>query len=653
MLPRLVWLAAILFGSQVLLAAECYTWTDKTAPPGPQLFPKMAYDSARQVAVLFGDAGDTWEWDGSSWTLKSTVGPGPRWTHAMVYDSARGVTVLYGGYGSGHPDYLSDTWEWDGSVWTLRAMTGPPPRWASAMAYDSRRGVTVLHGGRREYHDILNDTWEWDGTNWLLRSTSGPTRAFSQMAYDDTRGVTVLLGGREIMSSVKREVWEWDGTDWTLVAADSGPWAADYQMIYDSQRQVMIIFYIEYRIGWFVAWEWDGATWTSREVPGPHTRYNAALAYDSARGVTILVGGELRGDLWEWDGTNWALLWGGAPSNPNLAFDRQRGITLGVSACCMVPETWQYVDNAWTMLSTIGPPLRNDPALAYDENRGVTVLFGGSEYVGDDWVNYADTWEWDGANWTQRANEGPPPRGGHRMVYDSARGVVVMFGGYVGVGNQYTDLGDTWEWDGSSWIQRATTGPSPRYLHAMAYDRDRAVTVLFGGAKYHGFGGMPLGDTWEWDGTLWIRRDARGPGARYTHAMVYDELHHVSLVAGGGWRSDVEDVSYQDTWEWDGERWLRRVADGSPTGTAVFDSVRGVTVLFGQGDTWEFANPPFDCDCDGDRDLRDIAAFQLCFSPGLPAEAECARFDQAGDEGVDLADWAGLGGELTGPMPPP
>jgi len=63
--------------------------------------------------------------------------------------------------------------------------------------------------------------------------------------------------------------------------------------------------------------------------------------------------------------------------------------------------------------------------------------------------------------------------------------------------------------------------------------------------------------------------------------------------------------------------------------------------------------PPFDGDCDGDRDLRDFAAFQRCFSPGVPAGAECARFDRSGDEGVDLADWAGLRAELTGPMPPP
>jgi len=61
----------------------------------------------------------------------------------------------------------------------------------------------------------------------------------------------------------------------------------------------------------------------------------------------------------------------------------------------------------------------------------------------------------------------------------------------------------------------------------------------------------------------------------------------------------------------------------------------------------------FDGDCDGDRDLRDVAAFQRCFSPGLPVKAGCERFNRSGVEGVDRADFAGLRDALTGPMPPP
>ncbi len=34
------------------------------------------------------------------------------------------------------------------------------------------------------------------------------------------------------------------------------------------------------------------------------------------------------------------------------------------------------------------------------------------------------------------------------------------------------------------WMLRATTGPGPRYRHAMAYDAARGVTVVFGGDYY-------------------------------------------------------------------------------------------------------------------------------------------------------------------------
>src|SRR5262245_52136863 len=70
------------------------------------------------------------------------------------------------------------------------------------------------------------------------------------------------------------------------------------------------------------------------------------------------------------------------------------------------------------------------------------------------------------------------PRSGSAMAYDSARGVTVLFGGALGFSPPY---GDTWEWDGNTWIQRATQGPSPRWYAAMAYDSARGVTVLFGG----------------------------------------------------------------------------------------------------------------------------------------------------------------------------
>ena len=43
----------------------------------------------------------------------------------------------------------------------------------------------------------------------------------------------------------------------------------------------------------------------------------------------------------------------------------------------------------------------------------------------------------------------------------------------------------------------------------MAYDNLRNRTILFGG-----FSGGALSDTWEWDGTAWAKRASTGPAGR-------------------------------------------------------------------------------------------------------------------------------------------
>ena len=48
----------------------------------------------------------------------------PLWP-GMAYDSARGVTVLFGG-GIGPNTQYNDTWEWDGTSWTERTTLNKP-----------------------------------------------------------------------------------------------------------------------------------------------------------------------------------------------------------------------------------------------------------------------------------------------------------------------------------------------------------------------------------------------------------------------------------------------------------------------------------------------------------------------------------------------
>src|SRR5258708_2980545 len=77
----------------------------------------------------------------------------------------------------------------------------------------------------------------------------------------------------------------------------------------------------------------------------------------------------------------------------------------------------------------------------------------------------------------------PFPRLQHAMAYDSQRARTVLFAG----ADFSANMGDTWEWDGSNWTQQSPpSSPVSRSQHAMAYDSQRSRVVLFGGVLNNG-----------------------------------------------------------------------------------------------------------------------------------------------------------------------
>jgi len=234
---------------------------------------------------------------------------------------------------------------------------------------------------------------------------------------------------------------------------------------------------------------------------------------------------------------------------------------------------------AWSLRTpTKSPGARALSAMAYDAARKRTVLYGGQGPNGTGGTQYFfDTWEWDGTTWADRATTGPRlsgwPAQGVAMAYDSARGVAVMLGQ-----NETAGAMETWEWNGTAWSQRSATSPPRRTGHALAYDATRARTVLFGGTSSTG----SLGDTWEWDGTTWANKTpSTGVSARYWHSMTYDDRRKVVVLFGGAGVTDL------DTWEWNGTAWTRlSLTPGARFGHVMaFDTARGRSIVFGGRDS--------------------------------------------------------------------
>ena len=309
----------LLFAAVVV--AECHAqapdWTQ--VQPGTSPFARshhaMAYDSDRQVTVLFGGLdtlarahGDTWEYDGQTWTeLKPAVAPPPRTGHGMIYDPLSKLTVLYGGSG------LRDTWTWNGSVWTkilIPAAQKPSARTSFAMAFDQSRGRIVLFGGKDIKAGIVNDTWEFDGSVWTdvtpPASASPSARSNHELVYDSYRKRTVLFGGVGLPRL--SDTWEWDGSMWHAVWPSGMPSVRRIAggMAYDSVRRCVVMF------GGFdtraldETWEYDGGSWTRiSSSRSPAARDQHKMVYDSARGRVVMFGGRSGGgETWEYWGAN-------------------------------------------------------------------------------------------------------------------------------------------------------------------------------------------------------------------------------------------------------------------------------------------------------------------------------------------------------------
>lgn len=130
-----------LFGSYYLDDGASFTGSEWvwTAPgaPGKRYAPSMATWRSRNTALLFGGSpspgvrlGDTWTYEfatGRFAQLNPSRAPPARYRAVLAEDRYNDVLVLFGGVATGSTP-LGDTWIWDGRTWTEVTGTGPAPR---------------------------------------------------------------------------------------------------------------------------------------------------------------------------------------------------------------------------------------------------------------------------------------------------------------------------------------------------------------------------------------------------------------------------------------------------------------------------------------------------------------------------------------------
>ena len=668
-------------------ASDCQTevaqWEQlQVGPPSAREDGRAVFDAARRRIVVFGGGvpvgalavadglGDTWEWDGTSWTQAvTTQSPPARIGAAVAYDVARRQVVVFGGAAAVSSTYggtsFHDTWEYDGTQWVEHTTsTRPAARYDAGAAYDTKRHVMVMFGGTANDGSALGDTWEYDGTDWkpITVTPSPPARHYAAMAFDPKRAVIVMAG------SDATDTWEYDGTWHDVTPTAKSDLLSQFQLTYDPALKKVLGFGGTTTTSATTlntnTWSWDGTSWQKVATTGISARAGTMLVGDPLRGNTVAFGGYIyktcgafscrtpQNDTYLWTGA-WTPATLAVPAGRGFgasALDTDRGVLVffggdtftSATGFVLENETWELAAGHWTQLSPSTPPsLRDSPAMAFDAARHQSVLFGGADP--NDVNYYADTNLWNGSQWiTVTPQTSPPARREAAMAYDPVRQRVVLFGGSNGT---FPSFADTWEWDGTNWKLAATTGPAPRYSPVMTWDPHRQKIVLTAGQE-GGAGAAVYRDTWEWDGTTWTAMDNANtttPGSRTNTSVAWNGPRSTLALFGGALLAPLG-----DTWEWSGTTWdflhplvspaarSGQFSSSSLDGTGViifggFDNTLNPSVMYGDiwrlrwtsGDRYEACSlADLDSDGDGLAGCADPDCWARC-TPMCPPGTTC------------------------------
>ena len=290
--------------------------------------------------------------------------------------------------------------------------------------------------------------------------TAPVARGYSWLADASGDGGVYLFGG---FTGPPRKNGKWIpdlwsfryGHGWQLVASSADQLPTGDGVGYDLHSSKPILLDDN-----GTTWTFETGTWKQTGTSGPQL-HGIHLAYDSKADRLLTFGG----DHIFTDGT---------------FFD----------------DTWVYDPGAatWTKRHpALSPSARSYYAMAYDAKADRLVLFGGENVNHDcpEWPAcdyFADTWAYsfETNQWTEmRPKVSPPARDYSVMAYDSVRDRMLLFGGAKETAE--TPFDDLWAYDlgRDSWSELKPTGlrPTARAWHAMAFDNEAGILVLFGGGR--------------------------------------------------------------------------------------------------------------------------------------------------------------------------
>ena len=249
----------------------------------------------------------------------------------------------------------------------------------------------------------------------------------------------------------------------------------------------------------------------------------------------------------------------------------------GLTGAAVINDTLSFDGIQWnTLAPATSPAARQGATLVYDAARQVHVLFGGFDAGAG---SFTDVWEFDGLTWTsQVASTTKPPARADAAMTDTSVGGPVLFGGRDAAGNARND---TWQFDGTQWTQQSSTVSPPARSHACMTSTAQGDAVLFGGLSA---GGATLDDLWIFAAGQWTQM-APGlpPVGIWNGASAIDGLGRLWISGGRGFSGLSGDVYRRDPYFSPG-LWMQAsssLIQWREGHSMVYDQSRNRLVVFG------------------------------------------------------------------------
>jgi N-acetylneuraminic acid mutarotase len=536
--------------------------------------------------VLFGGFGaryedDTWIWNGSQWRrIDTPVRPSPRMHATMT--SYGGRVLLFGGLGPGPQADPDDTWEFDGTTWHLLSPAHHPPAGRPGSMTEVDGKVLFFFTG---YSAAPSATWQWDGSDWTVVD-SGSIGA-ARLGTIGGKAYALFRTDAAGDGITRDRTLQWSGASWVELSNVPSPGLGGGLYPLAPWGDRLLTTGTRENPG---LWQFDGAVWTKEDAFVGLAR-REAHAFASAGGSFVAFGGGgvlAEGDLNEtfvWKGGATQVVPSDGPPGEGRPLMAQVGSNLvlvtghtGYTA----PQTWHWNGSKWSKATASGVPDFPDVKIAARDATHATA-FGYRLRQSLDPL--PETYEYDGTTWTRKSPTTSPTYQDFSIA--GLNGKVYLLGWPL------QGAMETWEWDGLNWKKLApATLPTPRFSSLIATFGSRIV--LFGGTKQSAVPSNQAygNDTWEFDGSTWTQRaTTSSPPGRVGGVMatVGSEL----LLLGGVNEGGV----VQDAWAWNGTAWTKRASvPAAPRSEGALASFGSNGVLFGGGasslrlsDTWIIA----------------------------------------------------------------